>query len=296
MFTLHFIVKKQDEGKLLREFLREKHISKSALADIKFAGGSILVNGNRVTVRYVLRIGDDIEVTFPEEISSEGLKAEQLPLDIVYEDDYVLVLNKAPYMNSIPSREHPTGSVANALLYYYKKNGLHSAVHIVTRLDRDTSGLMLIAKNRYIHHLFSLQQKDHFIQRSYIAIVHGRLKKRNGIINEPIGRKETSIIEREVRQDGQHAITHYEVMEEYSQSSLLKLKLETGRTHQIRVHLSYVGNPLLGDDLYGGKRDLIKRQALHSCELTFFHPVLEQELHFQSKLPADMQQLLNMEE
>ncbi|MDX5474626.1 MAG: RluA family pseudouridine synthase, partial [Bacillaceae bacterium] len=222
---------------ILREFLRNQQISKAALTDIKFGGGAILVNGNEQTVRHFLQAGDKVDVLFPEELPSEEMKAENIPLTILYEDKEVLVINKPSNMNSIPSREHPTGSVANALLHYYKTNGIAATVHIVTRLDRDTSGVMLIAKNRFVHHLFSLQQRQHEINRTYFAIAHGCMEGDAGTINAPIGRKEDSIIEREVRADGQHAVTHYEVVKKTNEYTVVRLKLETGRTHQIRVHL-----------------------------------------------------------
>ena len=291
-YQLTFSVKHEEDGMILREFLRKQQISKAALTDIKFGGGAILVNGKEETVRHFLQTGDKVDVYFPEELPSEEMKAENIPLSILYEDKEVLVINKPCYMNSIPSREHPTGSVANALLHYYKENGIRATVHIVTRLDRDTSGVMLIAKNRFVHHLFSLQQRQHDINRTYFAIAHGQVEGDAGTIDAPIGRKEDSIIERVVRTDGQHAITHYEVLKKTNEYSVVRLKLETGRTHQIRVHLAYIGHPLIGDDLYGGKRDVINRQALHSEKITFFHPILKKEMTFMAKLPEDMKSVL----
>ncbi|UOY94590.1 RluA family pseudouridine synthase [Ectobacillus sp. JY-23] len=272
---------------LVREFLRQKGISKAALTDIKFRGGAITVNGEHVTVRHKLCQGDEIVVSFPPETRSEGMEPEDIALDVRYEDEAVLVINKAPYMSTIPSREHPTGSVANALLYHYDKQGSGNTVHIVTRLDRDTSGLMLIAKNRFVHHILSEQQKVKAIRRTYEALVHGRLQG-EGTICAPIARKADSIIERTVHEDGQYAVTHYRVLKEYVHCSRVELELETGRTHQIRVHMSYIGHPLLGDDLYGGMRTLISRQALHSKQLTFVHPISGQELTFTAPFPADM--------
>lgn len=281
------------EGMLIREFLlKEKGISKRALVDIKFYGGDILLNGSHVTVREVVRTGDCLEVMFPPEIRSDGIIGENIPLHIVYEDEHILVINKPPFMASIPSREHQSGTLANALIYYYDQIGLSSTIHIVNRLDRDTSGLMIVAKNSFVHSLFALEQKMKSIQRQYEAIVHGIVLDDVGIIQAPIGRKAESIIEREVRNDGQQAVTHYEVKKRFSDRTLVSLKLETGRTHQIRVHMSYTGHPLLGDDLYGGQRDFISRQALHSKSVRFYHPLLERELAFSVPLPADMGNLV----
>ncbi|WP_404449329.1 RluA family pseudouridine synthase [Sutcliffiella horikoshii] len=296
-FFLVFKAGARDEGKLLREFLKERQISKAALIDIKFNGGALHVNGSAVTVRYALYEGDTVEVFFPKEEPSDDLVAEDIPLDIVFEDEYVLVVNKPAGMASIPSREHRHGTLANAVLGYYQLMGICATIHIVTRLDRDTSGLMLIAKHRHAHHLFSLQQKEFGVKRRYEALVHGEMKgeggSASGKIDAPIGRKDTSIIEREVREDGQRAVTHYEVLRVGEGWSHVSLRLETGRTHQIRVHMAYLGHPLVGDSLYGGSvGDGMVRQALHSCELSFFHPVEEQEMLFSCRLPVDMRRVL----
>jgi len=291
-FQLQWVIADEDKNKLIRDFLKEKNISKTALTDIKFQGGSIMVNGKEETVRYVLQPKDLVTVEFPEEHPSEGLKAETIPLDILYEDEYVLVVNKPAGMSTIPSREHPAGSLANALIGYYKQMGLKSSAHIVTRLDRDTSGIVLIAKHRHVHHLFSEQQKSREIHRMYEAFAGGFVQEDSGIIEQPIARKQDSIIEREVSPEGQYALTRFQVLQRFPEFTYLRLKLETGRTHQIRVHLSYLGHPLLGDDLYGGSLDLISRQALHCCKLAFYHPFLKKHMEFNQDLPDDMRQLL----
>lgn len=294
-FVLQWEISPQDAGKMIREFLKEKSISKAALTDIKFKGGRIVVNGQDVTVRYYLKDADQLTVHFPMEESSEGLAGEDIPLDIRYEDDYILIVNKPSEMNTIPSREHPTGSLANALIGYFNKIGLQATTHIVTRLDRNTTGLVLIAKHRHIHHLLSHEQKAGRIKRTYEAFAEEVFKEKLGKIEEPIGRKEDSIIEREVRPDGQYALTYYEVIQSFPRFTWLKLQLETGRTHQIRVHLSYIGHPLAGDTLYGGHIDLIKRQALHCRKIMFTHPILGSTFEFTAELPSDMQSLLEME-
>lgn len=291
-FTLKWIISKQDDGKLIRQFLKEQEISKAALIDIKFSGGSITVNSELVTVRYALQEGEVLQIVFPLEKPSDGLKKENIPLDIVFEDDFIIVINKPSNMSTIPSREHPVGSLANALLHYYEQTNIYSTIHIVNRLDRDTSGLLLVAKHRFIHHLLSKQQKMSSIKRRYEAFVHGHLPSKVDTINAPIGRKDDSIIEREVRvNDGQTAVTHYRVLEEFEEYSHVSLQLETGRTHQIRVHLAHIGHPLVGDDLYGGTRNVINRQALHSCELSFIHPITQEQLTFSVRLPNDMNKI-----
>lgn len=291
-FQMKWVINGNSAGLMIKEFLKKEDISRTALTDIKFQGGSILVNNKPVNVRYRLQKGDMLMVVFPPEQPSVGVKGEDIPLSILFEDDYLLVINKPAGMNTIPSREHPVGSLANGLIGYYEKNGLQATSHIVTRLDRDTSGLVLIAKHRHVHHLFSLMQKGGNVNRTYEAFAEGSIFPPAGIITAPIGRKEDSIIEREVRLDGQFACTHYRVIEELYGFSRVELKLETGRTHQIRVHMSYLGHPLLGDDLYGGNISIIQRQALHCKKIHFTHPFLQEEMTFTAPLPPDMIELL----
>ncbi|RSD29424.1 RluA family pseudouridine synthase [Mesobacillus subterraneus] len=290
-FTLEFTAETADNGKVLREFLKEKEISKTALTDIKFKGGFIGVNGQEMNVRYILKSGDRVKVMFPLEVPSEGVKGESIPLDVIFEDEYLLVINKPPGMNTIPSREHPHGSLASGLIGYYGERGISATTHIVTRLDRDTSGLVLIAKHSHVHHLFSKQQQAGGVKRTYEAIAEGSVQENQGKIEQPIARKSDSIIEREVHPEGQYAVTLFEVIERYANFTHIKLRLLTGRTHQIRVHMSHIGHPLLGDTLYGGNREEIARQALHCRELKFYHPFLHKEYKFTSDLPEDMSEL-----
>jgi 23S rRNA pseudouridine1911/1915/1917 synthase len=293
-FTLFWSVEKEHDGLLVRDYLMKvKSVSRSSLNAIKFEGGRIEVNGEEVSVRYKLSEHDAIKVLFPIEKRSEKLKGERIPLSIVYEDEHIIVVNKPFGMASMPSPNHTSGTLSHALLHYYDQNKWPYTIHIVNRLDRDTSGLMLVAKHRYAHHLFSTEQKVGNIERKYLAIVHGKMDQEHGVIDEPIGRKDESIIEREVRHDGQRAVTYYHVVETFANYSLVQLKLETGRTHQIRVHMSFMNHPLVGDDLYGGETAQLSRQALHSAEISFFHPILNQTLHFKSNLPNDIMGFLN---
>ena len=292
-FLVSFTVGKESEGTLLRDFLLlEKHVSRSLLTDIKFNGGKLLVNGRAVTVRAVLKHGDVVTVVFPEERGSASMKPYPFPLSICYEDEHVLVVNKPPRLATIPSRREPDASLAQAVLHHYEAINLPSVVHIVTRLDRDTSGLVLIAKHRFCHSLMAKQQQKNMVNRTYMAVVHGKIEEDAGTIDKPIARKKGSIIEREVNPDGQHAVTHFQVIRRFSDKTLVSVRLETGRTHQIRVHFSALGFPLVGDDLYGGKTDQIDRQALHSAQLSFFHPFLQKRLTFQEPLPDDMRSIL----
>ena len=293
-FTLRFTSEK--EGQLLREALADWCISKRALTAIKFEGGLLTVNGVEQNVRYPLALGDHVEVKFPPEEKSAGLVVEYEPLRIVYEDEAILVLDKPAHQSTIPSREHPTGSIANHVCGYFEQQSLASTVHIVTRLDRDTSGLLCIAKHAHIHHLTGLAQRNGELSREYEAIVHGHVQEDKQSIIAPIGRKEASIIEREVRADGQFAHTDVHVLRRFDIQgepvTHVRLKLYTGRTHQIRVHMAYLGHALLGDDLYGGSRTYINRQALHCVALQMQHPLSGEFLNFSSPLMDDMQRLL----
>jgi 23S rRNA pseudouridine1911/1915/1917 synthase len=291
-FKLNWVAGKEDEGKLLRDFLYSQQISRSALTDIKFKGGALIVNEESVTVRHALRKGDDIEVRFPKEEPSAGLAPEAIALNILYEDEYIIVINKPAGMNTIPSREHPTGSLANGLIGHYSQIGVEATTHIVTRLDRDTSGIVLAAKHRHVHHLLGKQQRENMVNRVYEAFAEGTFLEKQGTIEQNIARKKSSIIEREVHPEGQYACTYYRVVQQYEKFAHIELKLKTGRTHQIRVHMSFIHHPLLGDDLYGGSTGQLKRQALHCREIRFIHPVTGEALRFSAPLPVDMMKTL----
>ncbi|MDS9998053.1 RluA family pseudouridine synthase [Bacillus atrophaeus] len=292
----NFFIRKEissaDEGMTVKEYAEKMGISKRMLTDIKFGGGDILINGGHVTVKYILKLGDTLVFEFPEEQVSESLFPEPVPLHVLYEDDHVLVINKQPYVSSIPSREHPSGSIANGILGHYKKNGVRATVHLVTRLDRDTSGVMLIAKHRFAHSILSTGQKNGLVKRRYLAVVHGSMEQAEGTVDAPIVRKPDSIIERMVTPGGQRAVTHFQVNEKTNGLTSVTLQLETGRTHQIRVHMSHLGHPLCGDTLYGGTRQKISRQALHSERLSFIHPLTDETMVFYAPVPQDMQQLI----
>lgn len=295
-FTLQFQAEK--DGQLLREALAQWQISKRALTAIKFDGGLLSVNGIEQNVRYPLHMGDQVEIKFPPEEKSDGLTIEYGALSIIYEDEALLVLDKPAHQSTIPSREHPSKSVANFVCGYFEQQRLASTVHVVTRLDRDTSGLLCIAKHAHIHYLMGLAQRSGNVSREYEAIVHGHLMEDRQSIIAPIGRKESSIIEREVREDGQFAHTDVTVLQRFTVQgepmTHIRLKLHTGRTHQIRVHMAYVGHPLIGDELYGGSRNLIDRQALHCVSLSLQHPLTNEKYSFTSMLKDDMQQILNI--
>ncbi|SFL36523.1 23S rRNA pseudouridine1911/1915/1917 synthase [Gracilibacillus orientalis] len=286
-------ISKQYEGLLLREYLLQvRGISRRILTAIKFEGGRLLVNNSDVNVRHQLLDSDVVEVIFPPEKRSELLVPEPIPLDIVYEDDDVLVLNKAPHMATIPSSHHLSHTLANGIIHHYNLQQIPYTVHVVTRLDRDTSGLLLIAKHRYSHSILFSEQHEAKVNRHYQAIIAGQLTEKEGVLDYPIDRAPDSIIERLVASTGKRAVTHYQVKEELADISLLDIQLETGRTHQIRVHFSSISHPLIGDSLYGGDTTKLQRQALHCHKLAFNHPLTKKRMEFEIPLANDLELFL----
>ena len=274
------------EEQILREFLLANNISRKTLTRIKFdSDGSIKVNGREENVRYLLKINDIVEITLPSENFSEVVRFIDKPIDIVYEDPYFLIVNKGINLPSIPSRNLEDESLLERVNYYFKNKSINTIPHIVTRLDKNTSGLVLIAKHRHVHALFSNMAIDKY----YTALVNGKVVD-NEIIEAPIRRVSSSIIEREVGEGGEFAKTEYWLEEYISDKdiSVVKLKLYTGRTHQIRVHMKYRGYPLLGDGLYGGDMRLIPRQSLHCSNLAFIHPITDEMINVRVDLPNDM--------
>lgn len=285
---LRFTVAEKQNGLSVKKFLRrEKYFSRRILRAIINDKGRILVNGQSKRLVDRLKTGDILTVQLPSETIGRNMQPENIPLDIIYEDDFFIVLNKQANIAVTPSFNHPDGTIANGLLAHYKKNSLPYTIHIITRLDRDTSGIMVVAKHRYAHSLFSRIQEKIQLERHYFAILHGQLTGA-GTIDEPIGRKDGSIIERTVSPSGKRAITHYTVKQSTKHYSTVNVLLETGRTHQIRVHFSHKGFPIVGDDLYGGKRQAINRQALHCRRITFTHPLTGELLTFEAPLPTDL--------
>lgn len=273
----------------IRDYLQEiQGLSRRILISAKSEEGEILLNGEEVKVRKILRTGDKLEVTLPPEQISKWLFPEQIELSIVYEDEAVIIINKPRGMATLPSPKHKSGTVAHAVLGHYKRIGNSNTIHVVTRLDLNTSGLILIAKNRLSHSLLAKSQKKFEIHRKYQAIIEGELHKIKGTINAPIGRKMDSIIEREVTEAGKDAVTHYQVLDVWHDYSLVDIELETGRTHQIRVHFSHINHALSGDDLYGGKTELMNHQALHCYKLAFKHPFTNELHRYEIELPEDM--------
>lgn len=261
------------------------------------ADGNTAVNGKTVSKNYKVSAGDVVRVMIPEpvELSAEP---ENIPVDIVYEDDDLLVVNKPKGMVVHPAAGNYSGTLVNALMYHCK--GRLSSINgvirpgIVHRIDKNTSGLLIVAKNDYSHNKLAEQIKEHSFTREYEAVVCGRLKEPSGTVNAPIGRHKTDRKKMCVTElNSREAVTHYTVIEQYGRYAYVRLRLETGRTHQIRVHMKYIGHPVFGDDVYGTAYKGIEGQCLHARKIGFIHPVTEEYLEFDSPLPEYFTEVLD---
>ena len=247
----------------------------------------IQLNHQPCDTRKTGTLGDTITINFDYEEDNSNIVPTEMDLNIIFEDDWLLVVNKPAGIAIHPSVLHYSDSLCNGIRFYFDKIGLKKKIRPVNRLDLNTSGLVVFAKCEYIQECLINQMKNNQFKKEYLAVCNGIFDKKSGTINLPIARKENSIIERCISENGQTAITHFEVLKEFNNYSLVKCSLETGRTHQIRVHMSAIGHPLLGDSLYGSISDLINRQALHCFNLQFIHPVYNNDLNFWGDLPND---------
>ena len=262
-----------DREELLRSLLL-RVLSKRALKTVKMRG-RILVNQIERTVRHPLRVGDVVELYYPDERAESQVEPWYFPLHIVYEDEAFLVVNKPAGMASIPNRRYPNYTLANALTGYYEMQGIPSKVHLVSRLDKQTSGLLLVAKNRRMQHLVMGQ-----VSRRYVFLVEGQMEGQ-GTLMLPIA-SVAGTTQRIIDCAGKQAITHYRVLSQQGPHTLVEASLETGRTHQIRVHLAHLGHPLVGDRLYGKAHPYFQGQALHSYYLCFKHTLTQKTLRFEA--------------
>lgn len=287
---LIFVVKEINHNIDIKDYLKEIENLSGRFVRKAVRDGRIFVNGEKVIKKHKLSQDDLIEI-YMQEDEHQNIEPEDINIEIVYEDSDIIVINKKPGIVVHPTKSHSTGTLSNGILYHFKKKGEKSIVRLVNRLDRDTSGLVIVAKNQFSHmRLASDMSKDSF-RKIYIAVVHGSMKEKEGRINLPIYKEENESIKRIVDERGQESITTYEVLEELSKGSVVKLELETGRTHQIRVHMSHLGHHLYGDSLYGmgeEEKEYIERQALHAYKLELPHPRTGNILKLQCSLPEDI--------
>ena len=291
--VIDYIIDEAGDGLRIEQYLRRKGYSGQNLAEIKRMPKSVLVNGEHYYMKQKLNTGDHLSIHICETKCSEKIPPVQIPLDIVYEDEDIIVINKQAGMPIHPSLNNYTNSMANALAWYYQEQGKPFIFRCCNRLDRDTSGLTVVAKHLVSGNILSDMVRRRDIHREYLAIVRGHVSPEAGTINAPLARKPGTIIERTVDwEQGETAITHYRLIEERNGHSLVSLRLETGRTHQIRIHMKYLGYPLIGDYLYNPDMEYIGRQALHSHRLSFTHPITGKPMEFTAPLPKDMEKVL----
>ncbi len=289
---LRYEIEPEYAGYTIEKYLKLKNYSHGCLVFLKKTEEGIRRNGIWAYTRDKLNEGDVLEILFAEEDSSENIVPVEMPLDIVYEDEDILVINKPSDTPIHPSQGNYDNSLANGVKDYYEKQGINFVFRCINRLDRDTTGLVVIAKNMLSGAALNAAMVNREIHRTYLAVVKGELPEK-GTIDFPIARKDGSTVERCVDfEKGEHAVTHFECLEQNEKYSLAKIWLETGRTHQIRVHMNAIGRPLPGDFLYHNDRSEIGRQALHSWRLEFNHPVTGELLKFEQALPEDMRKLL----
>ena len=305
---MKYTVEAQDAGKRLDAFLAENtDLSRSAAAKL-IESGAVTVNGKKTEKKYLIKEGDEAEVILPEVEEYEAVP-ENIPLNVVYEDSDIIVINKPSGMVVHPAPGNYTGTLVNALLYHCKNSlsGIGGVMRpgIVHRIDKDTSGLLVVAKNDASHRALSEELGYHGIEREYHALVRGGFKEESGTVDLPIGRHPVDRKKMAVIKSGEgarEAVTHYEVLRSYGQISYLKLKLETGRTHQIRVHMSYLGHALLGDEVYSSTKipfekqhaPLFDGQILHAKRLSLTHPRTGERMTFECELPDNFKKLIEI--
>ena len=290
---LKYVIKDLSLYKTIRQVLKiEFNMSNRLITKLK-TNKCILLNGKESYLDKLLSFNDVISCSLDFVESSDNIVPTKMELNIIYEDDAFLVVNKSPNLAVHPSILHYDNSLANGVKYYFDSIRLNKKIRPVNRLDKDTSGLVIFAKNEYIQECLVKQMQANTFYKEYIALLCGNLENNSGKIEASIARKENSIIEICIHSNGDYALTYYELIKNYSDFCLVKFVLKTGRTHQIRVHSKYIDHPILGDTLYGCSSNLITRQALHCSKLNFIHPITKKELKLEAPIPFDMQILIN---
>ncbi|MGB5823206.1 MAG: RluA family pseudouridine synthase [Proteocatella sp.] len=277
----------QEDNKLKSEILDKMNISVRMICNLK-KEKSVYLNGENVPLHTLVKQDDIIEITLAEE--ANDYISQNLEIKVIYEDCDLLVVEKPYGMVVHPTKSYFEGTMLNGIKYYFDNNGIKSKVRFVNRLDRDTSGILIVAKNAYAHSVLTKDTSIWDMHKKYVAVVEGNLEG-EGTIDLPIFKQEDDV-RRIVDEDGQKSITHYKSIKSNEVASLVELELETGRTHQIRVHLSHLGHPLYGDELYGGNMDIMSRQALHCIQLGFHSPRIEDAIVVKTKLQDDIEELI----
>ena len=298
MSSVSYTLTKEDEELYIKEILQRRLLFSSRLIRrLKVNEGTLTLDGKAVRLRERGREGQILICNYPEETSY--FEPENIPLDVAYEDDDLLVINKQPFITVHPTKNYREHTLANAISYYIREKGDTYKLRFVNRLDRDTSGLLIVAKNPHAQDFLNYEMEFDRVIKKYYAIVHGRIDE-DGTVDQPIGKNPDHVARRMVREDGAPSVTHYKILghgkeEDGQDVTLLSLKLDTGRTHQIRVHMDWLGHTLYGDDLYGSPAfpEKFGRQALHAYSLTFTHPKTGETINIETKMPKDMEDLWN---
>lgn len=303
---LTYMVDEPCSGKTVKYILKNRlGISEQLVKRLKY-NSCIFLNSIPVFIKATVNSGDVVDAVIDFEENSGEVLPEDIPLDILYEDDAIIALNKQPGIVVHPTSTHPSGTIANAVVHYFNSRGLKRKVRPVSRLDRDTSGIILFAMNEYVQNQLIHQMNADTFKKEYIGVVHGNPENEKGTISLPIARLPGSIIQRHAAADGAPSITHYEVIERFENASLLSFRLETGRTHQIRVHCQAIGHSLIGDtlypplpehsssDIYLAQQALISRQALHSIKVGLIHPTKGSLLELKAPVTPDIVHLLEI--
>lgn len=287
--VLEYRISGRDEGKTIKEYLTQIGYSGQNIVELKKIPQSILLNGVWEYVNCRIKENDELRIHIREEESSEKILPIDLPFPVLYEDEDIVVVNKPADMPIHPSLNNYENTLGNAAAYYFMQQGKSFIFRCINRLDRDTTGLTILAKHMVSCSILQSDMMERKISREYLAIVEGEFENAEGTIDAPIGRKEGSTIERMIDfENGERAVTHYRVLEQKENIALLVLKLETGRTHQIRVHMASIGHPLIGDFLYNPGNKGMTRQALHAWKLSFTHPITKMKLELEAPIPDDM--------
>ncbi|MDO7907391.1 RluA family pseudouridine synthase [Paenibacillus sp. JX-17] len=296
-----YMIPPEEEGFMLKTILQKRmDVSRKLLSRLKQTEQGIMLNGERVYISSRVQAGDRVEIRMAQE-TSDDILPEPIPFDILYEDDHLLIVNKAAGIIVHPTHGHYTGTLANGVVHYWRSQGAHYRFRPVHRLDQETTGVLAIAKNPYVHQHISEQMIAGTVEKRYLAIVHGCPDPDQGEVEGPIDRDPLEPHRRVVTPSGYAALTRYETLAVWNGASRIRLKLESGRTHQIRVHMTHIGCPLIGDKMYRLEEQnlpaaaaldtSIGRQALHASELAFVHPVTKERMIFEAPLPPDMEQL-----
>ena len=289
---LEYKIKKNEKYINIKQILKEEfHISDRLIIKLK-KNNHLYLNNNTISINEKFMPNDLLTIDLDFEEESENIVSTKMDLDILYEDEAFLIINKSPNIPVHPSILHFENSLSNGVKYYFNQINLKRKIRPVNRLDKDTSGIVVFAKNDYIQECLVKQMKLGIFNKEYLALLEGNLEDTIGTINAPIARKNNSIIEREISENGDIAVTNYELIKNYDNYAQVKFILETGRTHQIRLHSKYIGHSILGDTLYGNPSNLINRQALHAYKINFIHPITNKKIQIVAELPEDIRKII----